>query len=102
MIYTKRGRKTHDGSKRGSVKEEEQERKSPESSEFWRNVFREFGASEMRYLSLSRLGEDECTRPWGSSLRESFGLSPHYNLIETCLGMGVIREEFPEKVAFNC
>lgn len=56
----------------------------------------------MRYLSLSRLGEDECTRPWGSSLRESFGLSPHYNLIETCLGMGVIREEFPEKVAFNC
>lgn len=39
---------------------EEGGRKNPESVEFWRKVFRESGAHEMRYLGMSRLREDEC------------------------------------------
>lgn len=43
-----------------SVKEEEGEKKNPEKDEFWRKVFREARAHEMRYLGMSRLREDEC------------------------------------------
>lgn len=40
--------------------EEEGERKNPERDEFWRKVFRESGAHEMKYLGISRRREDEC------------------------------------------
>lgn len=38
---------------------EEGERKCSQRDEFWRKVFGEPGALEMKYLGMSRLGEDE-------------------------------------------
>ena len=85
----------------------------------------------MRYLGLSRLGENECAGHCRASLLRKMQSQPSWSLlfreedirlissqhlsnykrstnqlyhkeIETCLGIEVIREGFPEKVAFNC
>lgn len=85
----------------------------------------------MRYLGLSRLGEDECVGHLRASLLRKMQSQPswsllfseedirlvssqhlsnyksntnqlYYKRIEICLEIEVIREGFPEEVAFNC
>lgn len=50
---------------------EEGERKNPERDEFWRKVFRESGAHEMRYLGMSRLRKDECAGQIGFDKKDA-------------------------------
>ena len=50
-------------------REDERERESPERGEFWRQVFGESEALEMKYLGVSTLGEDEWAGQEASPVR---------------------------------
>lgn len=59
LIYTKKAWGYKMDKSLELQEKEEGERKCSQRDEFWRKVFGEPGALEMKYLGMSRLGEDE-------------------------------------------